>query len=38
VGETIVIKGGFLIDGTGSGPIPDAVFIIQDEFIRTVGV
>ncbi len=35
--ETLVIKGGFLIDGTGSGPIPDAVIIIQDERISSVG-
>jgi imidazolonepropionase-like amidohydrolase len=38
VDGTIVITNGFLIDGTGSGPIPNAVVILQDGRILSVGV
>ncbi|MFH1313522.1 MAG: amidohydrolase family protein [Candidatus Eisenbacteria bacterium] len=35
--ETIAVTNGFLIDGTGSSPLPDAVIIIQDGYIESVG-
>jgi imidazolonepropionase-like amidohydrolase len=31
------IGNAILIDGTGSGPIPNAVILIQDEYIQSVG-
>jgi imidazolonepropionase-like amidohydrolase len=34
---TIAITNGFLIDGTGSDQIPDAIIIIQDKLIKSVG-
>jgi imidazolonepropionase-like amidohydrolase len=33
----IAITNGVLIDGTGSAPVPDAVVIIRDEHIESVG-
>jgi imidazolonepropionase-like amidohydrolase len=35
--RTIALTNGFLIDGTGSEPIPNAIIIIQDEYIKSVG-
>ena len=36
-GQTLVLEGGTLIDGTGGPPIPDAVVVIEGSRIRTVG-
>jgi len=35
--NTIAITNGFLIDGTGTDPIPDATIIIQGKHIKSVG-
>ena len=35
--ETLVIEGGTLIDGTGRGPIRDAVVVIEGSRIKAVG-
>ena len=37
VKRIIAITNGFLIDGTGSEPIPDAIIIIEGEYIKSVG-
>jgi imidazolonepropionase-like amidohydrolase len=34
---TFAITNGFLIDGSGSDPIPNSIVIIQDGFIKSVG-
>ena len=34
---TIVLKGGMLIDGTGVSPIQDAVLVMEDDKIQSVG-
>jgi imidazolonepropionase-like amidohydrolase len=36
-GEAIAVTNGVMIDGTGSEPVPDAVIIIQDGHIESVG-
>ena len=36
-GQTLVLEGGTLIDGTGGPPIPDAVVVIEGSRIRAVG-
>jgi imidazolonepropionase-like amidohydrolase len=38
VDGTIAITNGFLINGTGTNPIPNAIIIIQDGRIQSVGV
>jgi len=35
--RTLVLEGGTLIDGTGRGPVADAVIVIEGERIKTVG-
>jgi imidazolonepropionase-like amidohydrolase len=37
VGRVTVLTNGVLINGTGSEPMPNAVIIIKDEYIETVG-
>ncbi len=36
-GETLVVRNGVLIDGTGAAPIPNAVVVIKDGLITAVG-
>ncbi len=36
-GQTLVLEGGTLIDGTGGPPIRDAVVVVEGSRIRTVG-
>ncbi len=35
--DVIAIVNGVLIDGTGAGPVPEAVLLISDERILAVG-
>jgi imidazolonepropionase-like amidohydrolase len=35
--RTISLTNGYLIDGTGSSPMPNAIVIIQDQYIQSVG-
>lgn len=37
VNGTFALTNGFLIDGSGSNPIPNSIVIIQDGFIKSVG-
>ena len=37
LGQTLVLEGGILLDGTGGPPIPDAVVVVEGSRIRTVG-
>ncbi|UCD38461.1 MAG: amidohydrolase family protein [Fidelibacterota bacterium] len=36
-GGVIALTNGILIDGTGSAPVPEAVIVIEDQFITKVG-
>src|SRR3990167_11036615 len=36
-GQTLVIEGGTLIDGTGGNPLKDAVIVIEGDRIKAVG-